>query len=154
MKHKLFCILFFCMTISALFAQSASTETANDSIFKGDFYSPRYHVQLVIDLYHESISVPGYEFLGKMNGYMKGDASQYLYGVWMLTNYKIQGNQAELRFTNDIGSDSQTILFTRKADNTYVYSTKNGNNVSKAIGRKLVKIADEMIFTRKAEKLP
>ena len=53
------------MTVSALFAQSASTETANDSIFKGDFYSPRYHVQLVIDLYHESISVPGYEFLGK-----------------------------------------------------------------------------------------
>ena len=154
MKNKLFCLFLFYMTASALFAQSASTKAVNDSIFKGNFYSLHHHVQLVINLYHESISVPGYEFLGKMNGYLKGDASQYLYGTWMLIDYKIQGNQAELRFTNDIGSDSQTILFTHKADNIYIYSTKNGNNVSKAVGRKLVKIADEMVFTRKTEKLP
>ena len=45
--------------------------------FKGKFYSKSNRITLVLDLYESSIEVPGYSFLGKMNGYMKGGFGGY-----------------------------------------------------------------------------
>lgn len=153
MKNRIFTWGLFFFSCVVLTAQTQTKKKVDNGIFKGLFYSQANHVQLVLDLYQESVIVPGYEFLGKMNGYLKGDASQYLYGTWMLINFKLRGDEAELRFSNDIGSDSQTVIFTHNTDGTFSYSTKGSNNVSKAVGRKLVKVADKMNFMRKNLKL-
>ena len=67
--------------------RSLSTTTV-DSLklqqpFKGHFYCPETKVHLYLDLYEESIEVPGFSFLGKMQGYMEGG----IYGTWMLMKY-------------------------------------------------------------------
>lgn len=83
--------------------------------------------------------------MGKMHGYMKDG----IYGTWMITKCSIKDNKATIRFSNDIGSDSQDIEFTQKSDSLYTYHAVGGNCIRRAVGRKLVKITGDMVFQRK-----
>ncbi|MCG2650969.1 hypothetical protein [Alloprevotella tannerae] len=114
--------------------------------FKGKFYSKSNHITLVLDLYESSIEVPGYSFLGKMNGYMKGNSSGDLYGVWLIVTHKVQANKATLRFVNDIGADTQEVEFTINSDGTYSYKAIGKNFIKKAIGRRLESIPAQLKF--------
>ena len=83
-------------------------------------------------------------FLGQVHAYMNGK----IYGVWMLTKRERKGGTVILRFTNDIGSDSQTVELKPLPDGTYQYTALEGNNVRRVKGRKLVKVPDTMIMKR------
>ena len=63
---------------------------------------------------------------------------------------EVKNGKAILRFTNEIGSDSQDVELTQTADGNYFYRTLGGNNVKKVVGRRLVKIADSMPMKRRA----
>lgn len=128
---------------------NAGTPKGHTLPFEGVFYSKENGISLHLSLYKDTIEVPGYEFLGKMNGYMIGDKDSNLYGTWLLVSHKIDGSRAELRFSNDVGSDSQTVLFTCLSDSSFSYRAVNGNVVKKAINRRLYKIESEMQFIRK-----
>ena len=71
-----------------------------------------------------------------------------IYGVWMLTKRERKGDTAILRFTNDIGSDSQTVELKPLPDGTYQYTALEGNNVRRVKGRKLIKVPDTMVMKR------
>ena len=95
-------------------------------------------VLLHIDLYEESVDVPGMEFLGPMNGYLGGKG---VYGVWMVTSFEIVDEKnATIRVSNDLGSETQQIKLTCTNDSTYQMELQNGVVVKKAVNRKLVKI--------------
>lgn len=154
---RIVCILafVFCATCTYAFVpgQNECRSSESDSVvptqvFKGRFYCKETRVSLILDLYESSVKIPGYDFFGLTNGYMRGNTNADLYGIWMLTDFKIKDNTATLRFSNDMGSDSQTIELTAQADGTFRYKTKDGNEVRKAVKRKLVKIADTMTFIR------
>lgn len=113
--------------------------------FEGRFYCSETGVNIYLNLYEENMEVPGFEFLGKMAGYMCGD----IYGTWMLISHEVKGKKALLRFSNDIGSDSQNIEFTQVSDSVYTYHAVGGNEIRKASGRKLVKVTGDMNFKRK-----
>ena len=98
--------------------------------FKGKFYCKSNHISLVLDLYDASIEVPGYNFLGKMNGYSKGELS----------------NKATLRFVNDIGEDAQEVELTINPDGTYDYKAIGKNLIKKAVGRRLESIPTQLRF--------
>ena len=106
--------------------------------FKGKFYCKSNHISLVLDLYDTSIEVPGYNFLGKMNGYLKGD--------WLIVTHKIQANKATLRFVNDIGADAQEVELTINPDGTYDYKAIGKNLIKKAVGRRLESIPTQLRF--------
>ncbi len=127
--------------LSVLFAFSVHAQRP----FEGHFFSKELGVNMYLNLYEENISVPGFSFLGKMHGYMRDG----IYGTWMITKCSIKGNKAKIRFSNDIGSDSQDVEFTQLSDSTYHYHAMGGNAVKRAVGRKLVKVTDEMTFIRK-----
>ena len=116
--------------------------------YKGTFHSSEHGVTIVLNLYDEDVIVPGYGFLGLTNGYMKGDSNKHLYGVWIMTSFEIKQGYALLRFSNDLGSESQTVSFTLQPDGTFRYRTISGNEVRKSTGKKLVKIASDMTFVR------
>lgn len=132
------CILvtFFLFPVFLLAQQSES--------IKGSFYNKENKVRIYLDLSGENLIVPGYEFLGKTKGYMCGD----IYGMWLLTSSKIDNGKAVLRFSNDSGSDSQSILFTQQSDSVFLYEALDGNVVKKAVKRKLVKIPSKMLFNK------
>lgn len=142
-------IMFFVCGILPARAHTFVCPLVTDSVaaprpFEGHFVSKELGVHLHLNLYEENLLVPGSEFLGKVHGYMhKG-----IYGTWMLITHEIKGRKALLRFSNDIGSDSQNIEFEQMNDSVYHLHAVNGNALRKAVGRKLVKVADHMEFRR------
>lgn len=127
-------------------ADTLATDTISpQALFTGTFYNEEIGLNIHLNLEEEDLIVPGMSFLGPVHGYMNGK----IYGVWMLIKYELQGHKVILRFTNDIGSDSQNVELTAQKDGTFYYRTLNGNHVRRVEGRKLVKIAGEMPMKRK-----
>lgn len=116
-----------------------------DTLFQGVFYNEEIGLNIHLDLPDENLYVPDMAFLGPVGGYLDGR----IYGVWMLISYNIKGETATLRFTNDIGSDSQTIVLSHKGNGVFDYRTVEGNNIRKVQNRKLVRIADRMQMKKK-----
>lgn len=119
-----------------------------DRPFRVTLYSPDAHITLAIDLYEESVNVPGYEFFGPTFGYMRGDARQWMYGVWFVLSAEIEDNKAILRMSNDSGAASQDVELRILPDGTYAYRALGTNEVSRAEGRKLKKIQTKMTFIK------
>ncbi len=140
MKNKP--LLFFCALMLA--GGQLSAQTA-DRPFKGRFYNEENRIYLTLDLYEATLDAPGLSFLGKMNGFMNGN----IYGIWLLTSHKIEGKTATLRFSNDQGSDAQTVRLTAQSDSVLIYKALDGNSIRRVEKRKLVKIPSEMTFRRK-----
>ena len=113
--------------------------------FKGHFHDEKEDIHLQLNLYERNLQVPDMDFVGEVNGYMHGN----IYGIWLLTKFKIEDNVATLRMSHDSGADSQTIELTVVNDSTLSYRALNGNAVRKINKRKLVKIPGELKFTRK-----
>lgn len=149
---SLICFIAMSFTASAQSSSKTSTPVVTTSqvpitdTLTGTFYNEEIGLNLHLDLGKERLIVPGMAFLGPVYAYMDGR----IYGVWMLIKKEVKNGKAILRFTNDIGSDSQDIELTKTADGNYFYRTIGGNNVKKVVGRRLVKIADSMPMKRKA----
>lgn len=72
-----------------------------------------------------------------------------IYGTWMITRHSVKEKTATVRMSNDTGSDAQSIVLKQLSDSTMSFRTVEGNNIRKAIGRKLVKIVPEMVLTKR-----
>lgn len=108
--------------------------------WKMSLLCPDEDVRLKIDLYEETIKVPGMEMFGPQNGYLGGN----IYGVWTVTSFKIQDDKtATLKLSNDLGSETQKVTLTHQSDSIYVLHFDGTNVVKRAVGRKLVKIPSE-----------
>lgn len=131
MKQFLFV---FCIAVSL-----ASSVLAQGP-WKLSLHCPEENVHLYLDLYEESINVPGMDMFGPMNGYLGGN----IYGVWSVTSFKIQDDKvATLRLSNDLGSETQKATLTQQSDSLYILRFDGLNVVKRAIGKKLVKIPSE-----------
>jgi len=121
---------------STLFFLSASVALAQGP-WKMKLTCPEEKVNLVMNLYEESIEVPGMEMFGPMNGYLGGN----IYGVWSITSFEIKDNKnAKLRVSNDLGSETQEIQLTQQNDSTWKMDFLGRNVVKRVNGKKLVKI--------------
>ena len=151
----LFLLLFVPLAVVAQdFAASDSIADCADEasaacIFNGEFISDETGLRLHLDLDAETIEIPGMSFLGPTNGYLDGISNNHVYGVWMSLKFNVDGEKATLRFSNDIGSDSQDVLLSLNPDGTLSYTAMGGNNIKKVEGgRKLVKIPATMKLRR------
>ena len=133
--------LLICLT--SLYTSILSTNTIYaqhiNNPFKGHFLDKKENVHLMLDLYEPTLQIPNLEFLGKTHGYMHGN----IYGIWLVTKYKINKNTATLRLSHDSGADSQTIELTIRDDSTLIYRAIDGNSVRRAHKRKLIKAPSE-----------
>lgn len=101
--------------------------------------SPKEGINLVVDLYEESIEVPTLEDFGPMNGYMDGN----IYGVWYVTSFKLENDKmATIKLANDLGSEIQKIQLTQTTDSTWQMKFLGTNVVRRVAGKKLVKVPD------------
>ena len=104
-------------------------------------HCPEERIDLRLDLYEESIEVPGLEAFGPMNGYLDGN----IYGVWYVVGFDIKDDKnATITIANDLGSEDQKLTLTQNADSTYQLKFLGYNAVKRAQGKKLVKIPSEM----------
>ncbi len=113
--------------------------------FKCKLINKEEKINLVIDLYEESIPVPGMDMFGPLHGYMNGN----VYGIWMITSAKIiNEKEASIRLSNDFGSETQEIKLTVENDSTYNAELVDGVVIKKVIKKKLVKIPQKITFTK------
>lgn len=104
-------------------------------------FQPEEKIDLCLDLYEESIEVPGLEAFGPMNGYLGGN----IYGVWYVVGFDIKDDRhATITIANDLGSEDQKLTLTMNSDSTYQLKFLGYNAVKRAQGKKLVKIPSEM----------
>ena len=109
-------------------------------------HQPEEKINLNLDLYEESIEVPGLEAFGPMNGYLDGN----IYGVWYVVGFDIKDDQhATITIANDLGSEDQKLTLTMNPDSTYQLKFLGYNAVKRAQGKKLVKIPSEMKMEKK-----
>ena len=136
-------LLFFLFLLLGTPAAARADHLLNDTT-RAVFSNDQIGLTIHLDLGKESLTIPGMSYLGPVNGYMDGN----IYGVWMLIKHEVKDGKALLRFTNDIGADSQDITLTPLPDGTYKYQAVGGNNIRRVQGRKLVKITDIMVMKR------
>ena len=129
--------------LSALLCACAAIFVAQQP-FKRTLYDPENKINLYIDLYEESIDVPGMEMFGPLHGYMNGN----VYGVWMITSAKIVDEKtATFRLSNDFGSETQQVRLTVENDSTYLFEQEDGAVIKKVVeNRKLAKIPKKLKF--------
>ncbi len=112
--------------------------------------SAENEINLDIDLYEESIEVPGMSMFGPMNGYINGKG---VYGVWMVTSVEIiSDTRANIHLSNDQGSETQSVRLTLTSDSTCLFEQTGGNVIKRAVNRKLVKVPAKMEFRLPASK--
>ena len=132
MRAKILYILFFSLSLSAWGSEPWKLWLGN----------AEEKVVLRIDLNEETVTVPGMEMFGPQNGYLGGPG---VYGVWTVTSFKVESDKtATLRLSNDLGSETQSIVLTQQTDSTYLMELKGGVVVKRAVNRKLVKIPQKM----------
>lgn len=132
------------ITLLTLIVAITTSSMAQLSHFKGKLTCPETGLRIVLNLEEESVEIPGMSFLGPSHGYLDGKTNYDVYGVWMLTRHSVEGNKIKLRFSNDIGSDSQDVVLTQRNDSTFDYNATGSNSIRKVVGRKLVKIPASM----------
>lgn len=100
-----------------------------------------------MDLYKESVEVPGYEWFGPLHGYIDGKG---IYGVWAVTSVKkVSDSEAVVHFSNDLGSETQTARLTWKSDSTLLLEQKGGTTFKRVANKKFVKLPADIVFEKK-----
>lgn len=104
------------------------------------------NIILKVDLNGESIEVPGMEIFGPMHGYLVGN----VYGVWMVTSFRIKKEKAVLRLSNDLGSETQEAELAQTSDSTYSLKLVGTVVVKRATGNRLHKISPTLKMVKMA----
>lgn len=117
-----------------------------DGPWKLSMKTEKSKINLHLDLYEESIDVPGMDMFGPMNGYINGD----VYGVWAVTSCEIVDSiHAKIRLSNDLGSETQECNLTLSGDSICKMELKGGVVIKRVEGKKLVKIDPVQVFKKK-----
>jgi len=115
-----------------------------DGPWKVKLFNEKEKNTLAIDLYEETVNVPGMEDFGPMNGYLNG---LNIYGVWMVTSFDIKSDtHAVIRMSNDLGSDTQECDLKITGDSIYTLTLLGKNYVKKVVNKKFAKASDVQVF--------
>lgn len=132
-------------TVATAHTTTTIATPTDSSTYRATYYDSQNRIRLVINLYAETINVPGFSFIGPTHGYMSGN----IYGIWIITSCRIHSDgTATLHLSNDQGADSQTVRLTPQPDNHMNYEAVNGNEIKRVQGRKLVKIPQKLNFVK------
>lgn len=128
--------------ISVLSASAQKT----DKPFRAYIYNNEYEVFMRLDLYSESITVPGQELFGNLPGYLGKRHNSF---CWLITSTKIDGNTAELQMINDYGSEDLTARLTVEKDSLYVLRQVEGSTLKVPKEGKWQKLPSKLVFKRR-----
>ena len=138
-KLFLFSIVFHIALLSASAQQSSKP-------FRAYLYNNDYEVFMRLDLYGESITVPGQELYGELPGYLGKKHNSF---CWLITSSKIDGEKAELQMINDYGSEDLTATLTVENDSLYVLRQVEGSTLKVPKDGKWQKLPSKLVFKRR-----
>ena len=84
----------FLISAACLFTLLSASAQKTEKPFRAYLYNNEYEVFMRLDLYDESITVPGQDLYGELPGYLGKKHNSF---CWLITSSKIDGNKAELQ---------------------------------------------------------
>ena len=142
MKRRFLLMLIVCLM------QTAGT-WAQDKVFLGRFNNTELDLVLDMNLYEETIKIPGQDILGEVYGYVKKNTDSR---VWIIMGVKFADDKktAELDIINDYGSEDLKASISYDADGGYTLRQLEGSTMKVAVKGKWVKLPKVMRFFNKA----
>lgn len=138
MKRRFLLMLMVCMmqTVGAL---------AQEKVFLGRFYNTELDLVLDMNLYEETIKIPGQDILGEVYGYVKKNTDSR---VWIIMGVKFSDDKksAELEVINDYGSEDLVATISRDDDGGFTMRQQEGSTMKVAVKGKWVKLPKVMRF--------
>lgn len=117
-------------------------QETTDSLFRGKFKNTEYNIQSHINLYDESIEVPGLE-LETCYGYLQGRIN----GCWMILKVKeIKDNTAVVRAVSERGSDAQDLKLKITEEGLEIEQTEG--YIKGIKGNKYVKLPKKLVLAK------
>lgn len=163
--------ILFLVSICAIQTSVAQTEvtasgsTTSGNLPKGRFYSKEANLRLYLDLNEESVTVPGYELIGKVHGYTKAmrDKGNWssIYNQWFVTTVTQEDEKNFIiEMSREWGDEVQTFRFTDIGQGQFQYKCIGKNQFKKGAyadekkkKTKWVYLPKEMIFIQETDKL-
>lgn len=120
---------------------------ADGKAFQGKIYCSEQDVTLEMNLYEETVKIPGQDILGEVYGYLKKNTDSR---AWIIMGVKFadDGNSAELEIINDYGSEDLVAVLSFDKDGMYTLRQLSGSTMKVAVRGKWVKLPKEMKFKR------
>ena len=140
MKKLFLIFIVFHLSILSVSAQNTAKP------FRAYIYNNDYEVFMRLDLYNESITVPGQELYGELPGYLGKKHNSF---CWLITSSKIEGQTAELQMINDYGSEDLTATLTVENDSLYVLRQVEGSTLKVPKEGKWQKLPSKLVFKRR-----
>ena len=137
--------LFLILIVFQVSLLSVSAQTTAKP-FRAYIYNNEYDVFMRLDLYGESITVPGQELYGELPGYLGKMHNSF---CWLITSAKIDGQRAELQMINDYGSEDLTAMLTAENDSLYVLKQVEGSTLKVPKDGKWQKLPSKLVFKRR-----
>ena len=152
MKKSIFIALF--MLFGELFPAlggagsfgSVRAQQQNDEPFRAYLYNGDYKVYLRINFYEQDVIISWQELFGPLPGFLAKEDNNY---CWIITDFKIDGNKAELEITNDYGSEDLTATLTCVNDSVYTLRQNSGSTLKVPEKKSWKKLPTNMTFIKK-----
>ena len=126
--------------VTCLVGLCAGLTTAR-SPFKCTLYDRENKIYLHLDLYEESINVPGMEMFGPWTDIWTETCT-----VYDDTSSKIEMRNRHIQAVQWFGSETQEVKLTVENDSTYLLEQQGGTVIKKVVNKKLVKIPRNLTF--------
>ena len=136
----------FLISAACLFALLSASAQNTAKPFRAYLYNNEYEVFMRLDLYDESITVPGQDLYGELPGYLWKKNNSF---CWLITSAKIEDNKAELQMINDYGSEDLTATLTVENDSLYVLRQVEGSTLKVPKEGKWQKLPTKLVFKRR-----
>ena len=135
MKRLAFAVFLTFVTLSAV-AQRP---------FEGFFTNSNWNIKMQLNLYADSIDVPGLE-LEQCYGYLKGDIN----GMWVILKVSElkDGNKAIVRAVSERGGDAQDIEFRKEDNGDLILDLKGDTELRGVVAGKRVKLPKNLRLER------
>jgi len=121
MKKTLFVAFFMLLGVLGAKAQQQAERP-----FQAYLFNDEYKVFLRINFYEQDVIISWQEMFGPLPGFLAKEGNNY---CWIITDFKIDGNKAELEITNDYGSEDLTATLTCVNDSVYTLRQKEGSTL-------------------------
>lgn len=121
MKKRIVIAVIMLMGVLGIKAQQQVEEP-----FRAYLFNNEYNVFMRINFYEQDVVISWQELFGPLPGFLAKEGNNY---CWIITDFKIDGDKAELEMTNDYGSEDLTATLTCVNDSVYTLRQNSGSTL-------------------------
>ena len=137
---------FLIAVVMLLGVLGAKAQQQADEPFRAYLFNNEYKVLFRINLYEQNVIISWQEMFGPLPGFLAKEGNNY---CWIITDFKIDGNKAELEITNDYGSEDLTATLTCVNDSVYTLRQNSGSTLKVPEKKGWKKLPTNMTFIKR-----